>query len=293
MELTDSRSFALAGANTAAIFSPGSYGVNPASGAGSKQLYGASLAKHPEGISSGHLVGYRPFSEHLGAGIGLDSYDYGTFKATDVDGNPSSSFTGNENLLTLYVAGRLVEGLDGGVAVKYGWWRLDGETASAAAFDAGIVWQTGYEQLRVGAAWRNVGKQQGSSDADIAPLAGELSLGVSNKLQHLPLTIFAAAHLRPPYEGDIQLGNGESDPGLAFGVGGEFEIKPKRAEHPIYLRIGYRSIGEWLRLGYQGDITAGFSFGVGFTLKQIGIDYSFLPMGALGSVHRFGISTSL
>jgi len=45
-----------------------------------------------------------------------------------------------------------------------------------------------------------------------------------------------------------------------------------------------------MQVGHNLDMIAGFCFGLGLNVHKFGFDYTFAPMGALGDVHRFGIT---
>jgi len=293
MEITDARSLALGGANLSDNSRVLSVQVNPASCADGDRRVQATYANHPADIWSGRVMASYPL-KRLTVGLFLGSYGYGSMERSAVgSGLTGSSFDGSEQLLGGFVAGNVLPGLNWGVTCKVGWWKIDDASAKAGAVDLGLTYDTGWEGLKLGAAARNLGSQWSSTSGFESPLSREFAVGGARRLRHLPLTINAALHFRRNGEGDYKAEFLPGDPGIAFAAGGEFEIQPNGVRKPLYLRIGYRSIGQGLRVGHGGDAIAGFAFGLGLEVKRIGFDYTFAPMGAMGDVHRFGVSGTL
>jgi hypothetical protein len=290
MELTDARSLALGGANLSETGQARSMQVNPAAAFGAEKWLQVAYAKHPVGIWSGRLAGAWPYKDFMVGGY-LSTYSYGTFDETAVGhGSTGGNFTGSEQLFGVNVAGSLLPDLSWGAAGKIGWWKIYDVSASAGAIDLGLAYDTHWQGLKMGAAVRNIGSQWSASDGVKSPLPEEFAIGGSRRLAHLPLTIHASLDLRRTGEGEWDAGFLPGKPGIAFGVGGEFEILPQGSQKPLYLRIGYRSLGQGLRVGNRTDTLAGFTFGLGILVRRIVFDYTYAPMGAFGDVHRVGIS---
>lgn len=293
MEVNDPWTLSLGGANIADKARSESVQCNPAAPAGGESRLQVAYLSKSLGIWSGRLLGSTAY-RGMTLGAYLSSYGYGEFKVSGAGtGSTGGTFDGSEHLLGVFAAGNLPYRLNWGFALKLGWWKIYDVAASAGAFDAGLLWDSGWEDLKLGIAARNVGSQLSASNDSESPLPEELSFGGARKLRHLPLTLHLAAHLRAKGEGDYPLDFLPGEPGLAFGAGGEFAIKLGDERPPLNLRIGYRSLGRGLTVGQSGDALAGFAFGLGFKARRVGFDYAFAPMGGLGATHRIGVTGSL
>ncbi len=293
MEITDARLLALGGAALTEAGNVGAFAQNPASLYSSDRLFAVSYAKYPVDIWSGRLLGSGRLRE-FGVGIYLQTYGYGQFDEMESNqGATGRSFDASENLLGIGIAGDLFGRGSWGVAGKIDWMNLDGKSLSAGALDAGLTLDPQWEKFKFGLSIRNFGVNFDGNSGDKSPTPVELVLSASKRLEHLPLTLFTATNFRRKGEGDWNVDFLPNEPGLAFSVGGEFEILPAGAEKPFNLRFGYRSIGQGFRVGNSSDTFAGFSFGLGLFVQHLSIDYAFAPLGALGRIHRLGISRTL
>jgi len=292
MEISDARSLALAGANVSDIACPWSVQVNPASVCGAGRSLQAIYSRHPVDIWSGRLGGATSVRGFTVGGF-ISAYSYGEFdESPNRTGSTGATFTGSENLAGGFIGGKLLHRMTWGIVGKVGWWNIADASASAGAFDVGIAYNTDWEGLRLGVAVKNLGSQWSSSSGVKSPLPQETTLGGARKLNHLPLTLNAAVHLRRQGEGEWDADFLPGSPGVAFSASGEFEIQPP-AGRKFDLRFGYRSLGQGIRVGRGGDALAGFSFGFGLAVRRIIFDYTYAPLGLLGDIHRFGVSGTL
>lgn len=291
MTLTEPRSLALGGALISETGWTQGTILNPASAADGGYVVSASYASHMVDMWSGQFTGSFPIMDEYTIGGYLKTFNYGDFDRTVLDNESvSGSFNASENILTLFAAGRLGERLSWGGAVKFIWGAIDKDKASGMAADLGLTYNPDWQRVRLGLVLRNMGTQFSSYGSDTYPLPTELAFGASRKLQHLPMTVNAVLILSREGEGDIKAEFLPGNPGLSFGVSGEMELAADFLDEPLYLRFGYRSSGSGLKVGYQNDMIAGTSYGIGIPIKSYRFDYTFVMMGALGNVHRFGIS---
>jgi hypothetical protein len=79
----------------------------------------------------------------------------------------------------------------------------------------------------------------------------------------------------------VEAVNGPRGAGTDFGFGGEY-----RAVDGVFLRGGYTTQSA-IAGGSGFDAARGLTLGVGFRGKRWSIDYAAVPMGELGSTHRF------
>ena len=79
----------------------------------------------------------------------------------------------------------------------------------------------------------------------------------------------------------VEIVNSPRGAGNDVGFGGEY-----RAIKEIYLRAGYTTQSA-ITGGTGFDAARGLTLGVGFRSSRWTIDYAAVPMGELGSTHRF------
>jgi len=290
MEIADARLLAMGGAALSESGEAGNVTHNPASLYSSPNFLSASYARHPVEIWSGRLMAGRQLKNY-NTSIYLQSYGYGTMERTG--SNSNGSFNAGEYLLGAAFAGNLIANLNWGVGGKLGWYTIEDVSGAAMAFDAGVTFDPQWEKFKLGLVLRNWGSELKGDDANETPTPTELAFSVSKRLAHLPLTLHTVLNLRRKGEGDLKANFLPGEPDLSYAVGGEFEISPANAEKPIKLRFGYRSIGDGLRVGNGGDTFAGFSFGLGLIVRRFAFDYAYAPLGALGYIHRIGISRQI
>jgi len=169
----------------------------------------------------------------------------------------------------------LAKNLDVGLSVKFLQESLDDNTASAIAFDFGIMHQTTNENLKLGIAIRNIGTQLSyyTDNEYKENLPTTASAGFSyhpNKKLFITLDIYKPLNM--DYKGRL---------------GCEYFIHPLLA-----LRAGYKSNARDWAAGGDNDLLSGISTGLGFDLKKykIGLDYAVVSYGDLGFANLFTIN---
>ncbi|MBM3327967.1 MAG: PorV/PorQ family protein [Calditrichaeota bacterium] len=289
----NARAAALAGAPVAA---PGKVlltDCNPANLATGERLATAAYGTHPAAIWSGRLHYQQPL-RYGTAALFLKSLDYGSIEESQRDLGPTGrTLAAAEYHYGVSWAGELYPRLYGGLTAGMISGRLAEADAAGYAFDAGLVYDLQWEDVVLGAAMVNLGRQWDGYGTGTDPLPTELRLGGSKKLQHLPLTLHLTTLMRARGEGEWRAGMLPGEPDLAFAAGGEFEITPSGGGKPLYLRIGYGSQGRDQRVGHRRDTLSGFTFGFGIGFGPTSLDYAILSLGALGSVQRFGFAFTL
>lgn len=161
-----------------------------------------------------------------------------------------------------------------GVNLKYIRSKLESETASAPALDAGLRWTAAKDKLFFGAALQNLGGQlKYDNDGDPLPLSfkvgGQYALVIQKgRSQRMDLAFFSdASYLK--------------DSGAALGAGAEF-VSAYDLDHLFALRAGYKTAA-------NGD-ASGLSGGIGLEAAAYTVDYAFAPMGGLGTTHKFSVT---
>ena len=105
---------------------------------------------------------------------------------------------------------------------------------------------------------------------------------LSKKLEHLPLRLSLDFHkLNEERDDFVQRFK-------AFSVGAEFTLS-----RVLTLRLGYdNEKRNDLKIGSFAGI-AGFNVGFGAKIKGYNFSYGFSSMGAIGELHRIGVTTTL
>ncbi|HBL17283.1 MAG: hypothetical protein A2X36_00185 [Elusimicrobia bacterium GWA2_69_24] len=265
---TDARSVGLGGSAVALSADAGAVFRNPGALADSPHNGAAFMHnQHFEGVRQ------QVFSTVFrnGLGFGVNRLSYGSIPRTTVS-NPSGSGLGSYSAADLAVAAgygrRLNSFMTLGAALKYVQSDIAGFSARGAALDAGgrLELEPIYEvPLVLGWAVQNLGLVRPRYASTTEDFPTVLRLGAAYDLAFLGQKLTAAFELDKEANDDVTL-----HPGL-----------------------------EWLpvpwfaaRAGYDGRNQAGpgVTAGVGWRLKDLSLDYAFVPFGDLGDSHRIGIS---
>lgn len=201
-------------------------------------------------------------------GAALSYLSQSMLEGRDAAGRPTSGFEASDAVLSASY-GRKTELVDLGASVKYIRSHIGSAEAQTVALDAGARKTLG--GLIVGATLRNLGPGL-KYDSQRNDLPLRAALGVAYKL---PGGHALAA----------ELVNGPRGAGTDGSVGGEYQ-----AIKNIHLRAGYTSQSA-VSGGSSFDAVRGLTLGVGFSNSRWSLDYAAMPMGELGSAHRFTVGT--
>ncbi len=181
------------------------------------------------------------------------------------DGKYNPGLTGNSFRPKQFVGGvsfaqSLTESFTFGINVKYVLEDLIYSKASAVVFDGGILFNTGYKSIVVGAAIKNFGPEVKFVDSKY-PIPQTLNIGVSANL------IGKVSLLMP--SDDMQLA-------LSYDL-----IQPRDfdQQHALGFEYSFNNMID-LRAGYKfnGDQES-YAFGFGFKWADFRLDYAYTPMG--------------
>jgi hypothetical protein len=242
------------------------------------------------GITQGSIAFSAPAPEALGekswVGVGVLYNSYGTFQGADNVGQLTNQFTAGDFVLSVAYSGIVPDKpFHYGVALKFissslatGVAGVSGSSGLAA--DLGVFYESVPLLLTVGLSATNIGKELSYYDGVRESLPFNLQLGLSKKLERLPLTLHFDFHNLTRDREGRNLFYALND----FSIGGEFVIAKI-----MRLRFGYENqerrdlqVPEGLGLG-------GFSVGLGMVLKKLQLDYSWSMMGPVrADIHRFG-----
>lgn len=213
-----------------------------------------SFAVFAKGLSASED---RTIADEMGQYAGID----GTFGMSDF-------------IFGISVARYLIDMLDVGINAKFIQESLDDNSASAVVLDAGIMHQSTNENLKIGIALRNIGKQltYHTDDEYEEVMPTTLTVGFN---YHPQEKFYATVDIYKPLDNDI------------FGrFGFEYQV------HPIFtLRAGYKTNASDWATGGDNDFLSGISFGTGFDLNvyNLKMDYAIVSYGDLGFVNQISV----
>jgi hypothetical protein len=223
--------------------------------------------------------------------FGVQYVDYGSFTQTDLLGNTYGDFHATDYAVTAGASRSYLEHWRYGADIKLAHSDLYQSKATAALMDVGInyydtssLWDFGIVAKNMGGMITNYTAANPSE-----PLPFDLQMGISKRLKHLPLRLFATLHHL--YEWDIRYDNpadltgtsvlgttdSTSDKGSHFGdklfrhviVGAELTIAKR-----VALTVSYNDLQrQELALQTQPGL-AGFSFGAAVNLDKFQVHYA-------------------
>lgn len=234
-------------------------------------------------VAYGHEV---PGVGSLAAGLRFLSW--GSTKGADADGTETGDFRAGDVALTVgggrAVGERLM--LGGNVHAVYS--TLAEHSASALAVDAGVAYRLPDQNLTFSSSVNNLGATLSSLGATRDELPLDVRVGVSKRLQHVPLLISVTGYNL--HEAGAQSSSGPLAQDVLHHliVGGEFQFS-----EAFNLRFGYNHRRhEALKMKSRLDL-AGFAAGFGLKIAQIRFDYALNSWSSSGALHQVTIRTSI
>lgn len=196
--------------------------------------------------------------------------NYGEFIRTDEYGVEYGTFSGSDLLFAGGYSAVVKEDLQIGAVVKAIYEQIDVYSAIGLALDLGMKWQLEGGQTDIGLAVLNLGPKvftftyKGGTKK--LPLA--VRGGFSSRLRGLPLLV--AADLVYPTDNDLYVALGAELLNLK----------------PMYIRLGWTSLGSNYKTDSDKDDFAGFAAGFGFDYRRMQLSYTITPQAELGTSHR-------
>ena len=280
---TSPRAAALAGSFVSNYDDPNVIFYNPA---GINSLEGTpisfSFLKHLLDINSASLAISREFEGIGRFGAGVQYINFGSMTGADADGNKTGDFGAGDFALTLGYANNLDPNTIYGVNVKFIYSGIKDYSSTGIAVDLGLQYLIPASKWSFGFSVLNLGTQMSSYLSTKEDLPLDIRLGFSKQLEHIPFRFYFSF---------IKLNEDQdkiTDKFKQFTFGGEIKLSKS-----INLRLGYdNEKRKELKIGTSAGL-AGFHVGLGIIIQDYNIDYAFSQMGDIGSLHRFGITTSL
>ena len=233
------------------------------------RLVTATYLNHVLDFQSGFLAYTQSLPKVGQAALSINYMSYGEFDQTDVNGRKIGSFSAGSFAFSSSLARSLNDNLLAGMSAKFIYSTIDNYNSTAIAVDLGMIYQAPFmDDLQIGAGIFNLGSALTAFIDSKDPLPLNFVIGVSKKLAHLPLEYCVAV-------------NKYIDDDIRFSAGGEFTLT-----EGVYLRIGYNSLGQGLKVGADSDQYAGISLGLGLNWKNIQFDYGLSSFGAIGYLNR-------
>jgi hypothetical protein len=277
------RSAAMAGSFVSITDDPSVIFYNPA-GLGTLTSGQASFGflKHLLDINSGYAAYGQPFRDWGWFGVGISYINYGSFTQTDEVGNNLGTFHANELALLGGYSNLVYDVIHYGINLKIIYSSIADSRSAAVAVDIGGMYVIEEHQIAIGASLLNAGRQINKYVNTQEDLPLDLKIGLSKRLEHLPLLLNLDFHRLNESAEDFLTRF------RAFTVGGEFT-----ASDALRLRFGYNNQQRRdLKFGTSAGL-AGFSFGAGVLVDRYKIDYAFSSLGKVGGLHRFTVGLSL
>lgn len=234
-------------------------------------------------INSGNAAYTQKIKGFGYVGGGIRYLNYGSFEKFDEQSNSLGTFTANDLAVSAGYANVYKSNFHYGVNLKFIYSSIDDYTSTAIAADFGLLYVIPSSKWNFGFSLLNVGTQLSEYNSTKEDLPVDLRIGLSKKLEHLPLRIH--------FEFDNMANDQDEffDRFKNLSLGGEFDFSDY-----VQFRIGYNN-------GQRQDLETGTSLGIaGFSaglgvkfLDYYSLDYSFNSMGKVGSTQRIDLGFAM
>ncbi len=245
-----------------------------------------SYLNHLSDISAGFASYARTIGNMGTFAAGIRYLTYGSFERADENGiRDGTTFGAGEAAVSLSYARQLTPSLRGGVTVHAAFASIDDAGAQALAADLGVLYSIPGPQIGLSASIHNVGTALSSLGERSDRLPVDLRIGVSKRLERIPLTVMLMGYNLHDYSGD---GSALDEALRHVNIAGEIRIGT-----PVAVRIGYNPRRhQELATGERLDL-AGVSAGFGINLSRFNFDYAFNSWSELGGLHQLSVRTRL
>jgi len=273
----DSRAVAMGGAYSAVANDHAALFWNPA---GLAQVYQYEIA-YMHNLWVGEIQdSYISYAQPLyggGLAIGLNYFNFGEFKKFDIDANGlpiplDKTYTPYTMVVSVGYGLDLPHVGHVGTAIKLVSENVDSFSSMSILVDAGIQFRNIIENLDGAVMLQNLGLPLEGFPAPLnvrLGIAYQLPLLIDQKLDQFLISL----------DGRVPMPFDES---YTINVGMEYKY-----HRLIAARAGYK-VSTINQLGNQ----AGLTVGVGLSIANYSLDYSFAPMGELGLTHQIMVSTN-
>jgi hypothetical protein len=237
---------------------------------------------------------------------GLDAINYGEFIGSDATGNSTSLFTANQQIFTLGTAKQISDKFTLGTNIKLLNSQLESYHSLSLSSNVSTTYFNKENNLAATLLFKNMGKPIKSYTSTSENLPFEIQLGLSKSLQHLPFRYSLVLHHLNVYDisNDYNLNTIYDLTSNTIIIKKETVAK-KMLRHVIlggelnpfrkslYLRAGFNfQRREDLKLSSSFSMS-GFSWGMGFSVKKIQINYSRSALHSSSVLNSFSLITNL
>tara|TARA_B110000914_G_scaffold24318_1_gene18202 strand:- start:7391 stop:8302 length:912 start_codon:yes stop_codon:yes gene_type:complete len=237
---------------------------------------------------------------------GLDAINYGEFIGSDATGNSTSLFTANQQIFTLGTAKQISDKFTVGTNIKLLNSQLESYHSLSLSSNVSTTYFNKENNLAATLLFKNMGKPIKSYTSTSENLPFEIQLGLSKSLQHLPFRYSLVLHHLNVYDisNDYNL-NTIYDLTTNTIIIKKETVAKKMLRHVIlggelnpfrkslYLRAGFNfQRREDLKLSSSFSMS-GFSWGMGFSVKKIQINYSRSALHSSSVLNSFSLITNL
>lgn len=245
-----------------------------------------SYLNHLGGINAGFIAHAREFDGLGTFGAGLRFVSWGEMTGYDETGAETDEFGAGSAALTVSYARADGPHLRYGANVHAAFSRVDSYGATALAADFGAAYHLPGPQFTVSASLNNVGTVFSSLGDVEDELPLDLRIGVTKRLQYVPLMLSVTGYNLNHIGSDQGDGTGLGSAMRHVALGGEFQFS-----EAFQLRLGYNHRRHQdLKMKSRLDL-AGFGAGFGIKVSRVRFDYAFNSWSSLGGLHQFTVRT--
>lgn len=247
-----------------------------------------SYLNHVSDLNAG-WASYSRHVERIGTVAGGIRYlSYGDFERADESGNRLGSFSASDVAVTAGLARSFGERLRYGGAVSLLRSAIDAEGATAVALDAGVRYRADASRMTFAASVHNLGVTASSIGTRDDSLPLDVRLGISRRLEHLPLLLSIGAYRLDDLDGGPDDASTIENILYHANLSAEFQFSDS-----FQVRFGYsQRRHDELKIKTRLDL-AGFSTGLGIMISRVAVDYAFNSWSSLGGLHRFTVRTRI
>src|SRR3972149_6838944 len=245
------------------------------------------------------------FDGENAVGISLTQLDYGEEEVTTVSSPEGTDqrWSANDMALAISYSRKLTDRFSIGGSVKYITQNIWNETASNIAFDFGLLFVTGFNNMRLGMSMQNFGGDLTLEGRDLLqridyPGSNQNLMGTL-KTDSWPIPLlFRVGAAMDIVDSDFLSGTvaldalRPNDNQLTLNVGGELGW-----QKTVYVRGGYKSFYGSSTSFSQADQQEGLNLGGGLRYHMEGVagvqlDYAYNKFGLFGSLNSIAFSIS-
>lgn len=268
----------------------------------------ANYTSYVADVHYGHVMfGYHAEKLQTTFAGSVQYVNYGSMAQTDAAGNVQGSFTPRDIAWQLTASRRYLERWYYGISLKFIHSRYQPYSSTGIAADVGIAYQDTARQLQIGLAARNMGAQLRTYvTGNREPLPFDLQLGISKRLQHLPLQLSATLHHL--YQFDIRYADPSLEDGNVISDGDTVRTGSKAFDKLFrhFVLAAQWEIGRYIELtlaynhlrrqelAWSGQAgLSGFSAGVGVITRKLQLRYAVAWYQRAAAFNQLGINLPL